>query len=298
MGDEPNRSVAVDGNSIYFTDTDIFPASEYRGACSRSVNVVALEDDMTPQVMRSSCVLDLRASDDNLVGSACAPKCRVLLWPKGGGERQIEVERISGLAADAQAAYWTDDTHVWRLPYAEENPHAIASDQPAPFDIVVRAGVAYWTNFAGGSVAKKAVTGGKVVMLAQGLDHPSQIAIDDRYVYFITGYQPSRLVLTGSRERVEVRGQGSVSRVPVGGGNVEPLATDRDTPKHVTVLDGSAYFLERANAGTGALMQWHPGKGLRPVDAGREVLGLTAGASDLVLSTSDGLYRIPASKLK
>ena len=298
MGAEPNRSVAVDGDDIYYTDTDVLEPIGGRESCNKSLNIVAMDDDMVPQVMRSSCLLDLRASDGNLVGALCTEKCRVVLWPKGGGERVLEVEQLSGVAAGPAAAYWTDASHVWRLAYTEERSRAIASDQPEPFDLVVRAGVAYWTNYGGGSVVKVSTAGDKFVVLAQGLEHPSQIAVDDRYVYFITGYKPEVLVRTGARKHVVVRGQGTVSRVPIDGGKVEPLANGRDTPKQVAPLDGAVYFLDKGKDGVDTLMQWHASKGLRSVDAGRPVHGLTAGATDLVLSTSEGLYRIPASRLR
>jgi hypothetical protein len=115
----------------------------------------------------------------------------------------------------------------------------VASGQDRPIDIAVDDAHLYWLNEgqgADGSVMQADLDGGALIALATGLDVPTALALDGTSVYW-TNYGPDACPAGGP-----CVSQGTVMKVPIGGGAVTTLASGQVHPQGIAVDTTSVYF--------------------------------------------------------
>ena len=61
----------------------------------------------------------------------------------------------------------------------------LASNQDGCEGIVVDGGVAYWTNYGGGTIAEVPIDGGTPTTIATGQDGPGNLAVTASGVYWV-----------------------------------------------------------------------------------------------------------------
>jgi hypothetical protein len=84
----------------------------------------------------------------------------------------------------------------------------LATMQPSPQGIAVTADALYWANNSSGEIQKLSLQGGAPATLSSNLKQPIDLAVDDAYVYFTC------------------TGDGTLNRVPIGGGTTEMLHSE------------------------------------------------------------------------
>jgi hypothetical protein len=151
------------------------------------------------------------------------------------------------MTVDATSIYWSnEDGTIQKAPLAGGNPTTIVSGE-TPFQIAVDATSIYWTNTGDGSVAKAALDGTNVTVLAPASTLSNvgafALAIDDANVYFATGANndvasPPAAALT-------------IQKVPLGGGNVTTMVAGSGGTS--IAIDGtSLYYAGISEPGTSA----------------------------------------------
>jgi hypothetical protein len=143
----------------------------------------------------------------------------VMKLPLAGGVPQtLAAGQVGGdghIAVDASYVYWANFTAgtILRVPIAGGAITTLASGQMKPYSVVIDGSGIYW--YAGGVFALP--TGQSTpVMLASGATGTPPIAVGGGYVYWYTSTDPSNTY-----------SQGTLQRVPTGGGAVETVATQQ-----------------------------------------------------------------------
>ena len=142
------------------------------------------------------------------------------------------------LGLDANNLYWTDPGRgtVMKCPkQANCNPVTLSSgtsptDPALPWGIAVDASNVYWTDSYGRTVYQLPVGGGIPLVLASftsalNIFNPAGIAIDSTNVYW-----------------VDSGGDGSLNKVPIGGGTMTRMVTGQYTPLSIAVSDANIYW--------------------------------------------------------
>jgi hypothetical protein len=176
----------------------------------------------------------------------------------------------SGLAVDCTSVYWTDwdgsAGTVMKVPIDGGTPTTVAGVSAA--EIAVDGTSAYWTG--GTAVMKVALGGGMPIVLASFPEIEATIAVDRTSVYFVaigsssaalmkvglSGGKATKLAdinLTGSADSIAVDtanvylagGDGTVKKVPIGGGTPTTLASGGSGgPAYVAVDSASVYWTD------------------------------------------------------
>lgn len=130
-----------------------------------------------------------------------------------------------GIAIDSTYVYWTESVagNVKRVPIAGGATTTLATGLATPFNIVVDATSAYFTN-GDGTVMKVPIGGGSTTTLATGQSNPFGIAIDSTSVYWTNA------------------AGGTVMKAPLGGGAATTLASSQGTPYGIAVDATSVYW--------------------------------------------------------
>jgi hypothetical protein len=160
---------------------------------------------------------------------------QILKAPLGGGTPVVLVsgqEAPWGIATDPgqENLYWVNSGtaanggSVMSVSVGGGTIRTIATMQDAPDFVAVDATNVYWTNFATGSgdgkVMKEGIAGNQApVVLASGLNGPTQLATDGKNVYWAN----SGTAANGYKD-------GSVAMVPIGGGTVIVLVPNQSDP--------------------------------------------------------------------
>ena len=178
---------------------------------------------------------------------------RVMRARKSGGAPEVVAagQNASSLAVDDTRVYWVDRPggKVMAAPRQGGTPTVLANEQANPQELVLSAGVLYWTLFgtdrrdrvgAKGAVMSLPVGGGAPAVLAR-LDQPaSGLFVDDRFVYF-TALNRTNVYSSGARS-TKAATDGAVMKVGRGGGKIITLAARQDDPKELAVDGTSVYW--------------------------------------------------------
>ena len=166
--------------------------------------------------------------------------------PAGGGTAQVVASTQSTvlvLTAHSSGVYFTADNAVHQIPAGQPKPRALAPSQVDAYGVAAWGDHAYFTRYSKrGEVARVPLSGGAVQVLASGLNHPSNVAVDSAGVY------------------VTVQNAGTVIRLPHAGGVAEVLATGIDLPTGIVVDQGWLYF----TAQNGGVVSKLPASGGKP----------------------------------
>lgn len=167
------------------------------------------------------------------------------VWKVGlGGGAPVTLTsglQYQSLAVDATSLYVGAAGEVERVPLAGGTPVVLAAMQRNVFTMVSDATSVYWTTANSDSVMKLTLADGHLVQL---YSNPSGacvygIAIDATSVYFTVD-------------------DGTVRKVPLGGGPPVTLASCRSHPLAIAVDATSVYWTETAGDGTGSVMKVTP----------------------------------------
>lgn len=151
---------------------------------------------------------------------------------------------------------WTAETGVVKkAPLAGGAATTLASGLSNPVGIAADAANVYWTEQNSTSTGRGAVrkvpiagpacAGTACTALATSLNNPQYIALDAANVYFTE--LGSFDTVSGMR-----KSDGTVNKVPVGGGAVTQLATALNGPQTISVDAANVYWTESANSVAGA----------------------------------------------
>jgi hypothetical protein len=288
--------IALDPANVYWTSSVENDLSSSIGSLGGSVTKVAL-DGGSPVALATGFIsggLAVKLSevfwthfggpveaDSPSAGCVCLPSpCSVTdvclnidsgaVMRLSPGGKPIELAALgqavpAGIALDATNIYWINQSagSVMKMPRSGGNPTVLATGQPLPQDIATDSTSVYWTAFGdgvrnGGAIVKVAIGGGVPTTLASG-QNPAGIAVDDQNVYWtnsssFTGNSDGGL---GGVTNVD----GSVMKVPLGGGAPVEVAGGQANPMGIAVDAASVYW---ANNGTdnykldGAIMKRTP----------------------------------------
>ena len=188
-----------------------------------------------------------------------------------------------GVAADAQAVYWTRDdgdpatSGVVRAPLDGGAPTLIAMGGDQPYAITIDADSVFWTDRDTGEVLSVPHAGGTPVVLADLQAEPYRIAQHGDYVYWtnnscnqgpdcimrarkdgteapmaVAGGQSAPYAIAVDAENVYWTDEGyqRVMRAPIGGGTPEILAATQPGLVHMTMDDMYVYWANESDGGS------------------------------------------------
>jgi hypothetical protein len=187
---------------------------------------------------------------------------------------------IVALAVDGTNVYFADGElgRIARVALAGGEPLSVlATHLATPQALAVRDGYLYFTvrgdaNGSTGSVARVAMSGGGVQVLAQGLAAPRALALD------------------GTRALVGTKS--ALVSVPLEGGEVTELAGSIPEPLGVVVVEGAAYTADDSG---GERIPLTAGTRTRFVDGLLRVSGIAAADGNVYLCAEHGIYRFSPS---
>jgi cysteine-rich repeat protein/uncharacterized repeat protein (TIGR03803 family) len=163
-----------------------------------------------------------------------------------------------GIAIDSANVYWTTEgTCTTNADYSRSCINDTVMKVPVdggtatvlnsgasfpPYRIAIYGTSAYFTTYEGNTVSTVSVSGGTTTGLAVS-EFPNYVAVDAQSVYW-TGYQGG------------ATGQGTVMKVPIGGGTATTLASGQPAPCGVAIDAANVYWLNNTNSGsTGTVMK-------------------------------------------
>jgi hypothetical protein len=175
-----------------------------------------------------------------LRGAAPAPVC----W------RGTELARgeASYLAVDASTVFWTEPTtgRVMAVPIAGGPSRVIAEHQGNPKGLAVHEDWLFWTTGTAGTIVKARRSGADRAVVVSGENNPSALAIHDGFLYWANyGMLPHYYVPDGS-----------IARMPLGGGSISILASGRERGFRAALLAVTSthvYWSNSALSGVGFL---------------------------------------------
>ncbi|MBM4374893.1 MAG: hypothetical protein FJ095_07395 [Deltaproteobacteria bacterium] len=163
--------------------------------------------------------------------------------------------------------YWLnrDEGELWSADFTapvDTTNKKLASLLGLPWDLVANAAFVYLTSYEAGEVRRIPAGGGAPKVLAKGLGNPTGIAVDSKFVYVaaenkgeiarvaIDGSATPTVLATGQLKPAHLAvddkyvywtnygstdTDGSVAKVPVGGGDVVVLAAAQNKPLQIVV---------------------------------------------------------------
>jgi hypothetical protein len=191
---------------------------------------------------------DCASGKEVLVGQGCGgcDKGRCIVTLASG-------EWGSGLAADSESVYWSDQRGVVRTSVTP--PPELREAFPPPRDgggsptvlapgygkaFAVAGGRLYWTGNRGdSSVMSVAIGGGDVTTIATEQNNVDSVAVDDKNVYWANVGRPKK-----ARDS-------SLMNAPLSGGTVTTLAAGQNTIWGIAVDATSVYWTARVNTDVG-----------------------------------------------
>lgn len=179
-----------------------------------------------------STVAELEVADAYLY---VASRSSIRRFPLGGGasEQLATASEGRALGLDAEFVYWADiggTGAIKKVPLAGGAATALQSGVKAN-DLAVTATSVYWTTYGGTGtrVWKAPLAGGAAVLVADGQAAPLGMAADATHAYW-------------ANASFAAPTQGSIMRVSIATGEVEPVAQKVPNPNYLALDDGFVYW--------------------------------------------------------
>ena len=256
----PVSTLAVDGASVFWAtegtedNLAVMRLALQGGSSSR----LALQTGRTAggRVIPSAMALD--ASNVywgvSVVGEHEGPDPAVMRTPKGGGTPETLAMGHGAparLAVDSTNVYWTADTEVLKVPLRGGTPSALAVGQDDPMHIAIDSSYVYWTSGGNGSgrISKVPLRGGRPTILVSGQGNIWGFAVDGTNVYWTN--RPVAASLAGG----DPGDDGSVLKLPVGGGTPTVLATHQRIAPGV-IVDATSVYWSTSPGSHGSATEW------------------------------------------
>jgi hypothetical protein len=186
------------------------------------------------------------AIDDQFVYYGQPGAARIMRVPLAGGSPFAVVRNVPDpifLVKDGASLYWTDaevDGKVMKLDLADgAQPVTLIDGQTKPRALAVRDGYVYWTDVMDGTLLRTLdhLTGpdDAAVRTASRLASGLSVTING------TTFGPTDLMLVGDYAYVP-DGHGLIQRVPLAGGDLEPVVDAQGTPYGIATDGVSLYW--------------------------------------------------------
>lgn len=141
-----------------------------------------------------------------------------------------DAERVRGVAVDDQHVYWTDSGsyRIRRVPVGGGATENLTFTQFWPSGIAINSTHVYWVEGEqnGSRVMRMTLDGNTEQILANFQPFAHDVVLDDTFVYF-----------TASAD-------GTIRRIPLGGGSNDVVLGGQNGPVTLGILNGTLYFSE------------------------------------------------------
>jgi hypothetical protein len=219
---------------------------------------------------------------------------RIMRVPLAGGSPFALARNVPDpifLVKDGASLYWTDaevDGKIMKLDLADgAQPVMLIDGQTRPRALAVRDGYVYWTDVMDGTLLRTLdhLTGpaDAAVRTASRLASGLSVTING------TTFGPTDLMLVGDYAYVP-DGHGLIQRVPLAGGDVEPVADAQGIPYGIATDGVSIYW--STSGSSGAIFKAPLEKVLLPDGAAAPGIPVVANQADphFVAVTADNIY--------
>jgi len=140
-----------------------------------------------------------------------------------------DIEHARNVAVNSSHVYFTDGSYrIRRVPLTGGQPEDISNTLYWPGGIAIDSTHVYWTEaqMSGSRVMRALLGGGSKQTLADFQARAHDVVVDETFVYFTTPED------------------GSVRRIPLGGGTNEVVLGGQNEPLSLEIMDGKLYFTE------------------------------------------------------
>ncbi|AKT43347.1 hypothetical protein [Chondromyces crocatus] len=278
---EPNH-LAVDGTNLYWTSVTDVNLGEVRQMPKQGGAVLNLGvDQPLPGAIAVNATSVFWANLNSPVIN------RATIGIPDAGLFAQDAGALWGIAADAEAVYWTRDdgelanSGIVRAPLNGGAHTLIVPGSETPYAIAIDSTSVYWTDRSAGQVLKAPLTGGTPEILAETQPQPYSIAVDAAHVYWTNracspgGGQavdcvmrvrkdgmdqpvsladgqsvPYSIAVDGQHVYWTDAGLQRVLRTPVEGGAIETLASTQAGLVHMVIDDTHVYWANEGDGGS------------------------------------------------
>ena len=238
-------------------ETNVLTAATDCGACGRSClggdcidGKCAVQQLSTGLNRPSGIVLDATqvywtdTYDNSIYSVAKAGGLKAVVTTGG-------VDPYGPISIDGSTLYWATGASISRVSTSGAGKSAVIAGEAYIPDLTQDGSQLFWLRrgtFSGsaynndGEVAKAAIGGGSVTILANGQKRPLAIVENGSYVYWVN---------EGTYTGAVYNGDGSVLRVGKSGGAITTIATNQNKPCGIAVSSSSIYW---TNCGEGVVM--------------------------------------------
>jgi len=193
------------------------------------------------------------AVDDQFVYYGQPGSARIMRVPLAGGSPFAVARNIGNpifLVKDGASLYWTEaelDGKVMKIDLADgAQPVTLIDGQTKPRALAVRDGYVYWTDVMDGTLLRTLdhLTGPADAAVRTASRLASGLAVTTNG----TTFGPTDLMLVGDYAYVP-DGHGLIQRVPLAGGDLEPVADAQGTPYGIATDGVSLYWSTSGGSG-------------------------------------------------
>ncbi|APR77945.1 Putative serine/threonine-protein kinase pknH [Minicystis rosea] len=257
-GDAKPFGIAVDDTYVYWTLTvdGVAWGCQPQATASQVMRAKKSDGSGATSILDANSAAYVAADDTHVYVTEFVVNGGIARIPRDGGAADLSIVDQAcpnAITAHAGSVVWANyggDASVGSIMHAPASGGSateIAGNRLSPFGIVVSGNSAYWQDqpgMAGTEQLRRApLTGGTVDSgFATVASCAGELAADDRYIYFGSKPKPGDC---GGNDYV-------VSRIPLAGGEPEPLATGQSEPAHLAVDKAFVYW---TNTGNGTVMK-------------------------------------------